>query len=76
MTKSHDQSLLERTGEEGGRNGDRGGRGDDGRPLVLGWRVPRTGGVTETFRPLIAATFEALDILDATGVSGGDIGIG
>lgn len=27
--------------------------------------------VAETFRPLVAATFDALDILEAIGVSGG-----
>lgn len=55
----------------GGCEGECGGRGDVGSPIIRECRFPRSDCVTETFRPLVAATLAALDILDATGVSGG-----
>jgi hypothetical protein len=58
-----------------GRMGECGGRGDVGSPIILEWRFPRSDCVTETFKPLVAATLDAFDIFDATGVSGGVIRI-
>ena len=54
-----------------GRDGEFCGRGDEGRPIILECRFPRSEVVTETFRPRLAATWDAFDVFEAVGVSGG-----
>lgn len=65
---------------EGDTSGDREGdgnvfvgRGDVDIPIIFEWRLPRSAPVMLTFKPLVAATFEAFDFLGvgAVGVSGG-----
>lgn len=57
--------------KSGGRDGEFCGRGDEGRPIILECRFPRSEVVTATFRPRLAATWDAFDVFEAVGVSGG-----
>jgi len=62
---NHDAGV----GEE--EEGDPGGLGDVGKPIIREWRFPRSERVTVMFNPRDAAKPEALDWF-AVGVSGGD----